>query len=300
MVETDGVILDCYNEENDLKIFCDIMDSYNFILDLWIKLFEELNVVKSIDICNFVSYLLYNGFFSKDKVLYYQFENRLNTPKNYALDIMNGNGVCLNYSCLLNDFLKKKQFFSSVISLKFRNTKSNYSPNIKFNSVELSNYNQESKNIFNNIFKIFEYFFGSCDHASTLVCDNNIQYIYDITNLEYLKLKNFWIAELIGGIGYHKLNYRFNYETAKSFLECNINDSFNIFALEEIKKNKEYFYPSEEVIINSWERTNDLFNSNILLLNDCYFETKKDIDKIADYIEEKKKIKQLVKKQPIN
>ena len=105
---------------------------YTELLDEMCKLADELELTNSLEISNLYSYLLWNGYLSKNKQNISR-TNKANLISGlYFSDIMNVVGDCINHSDMLKDFLNRYGYnASSMINLADKKTTTNYKPNIE-------------------------------------------------------------------------------------------------------------------------------------------------------------------------
>ena len=96
-----------------------ILENYYNVLHTYSELASHLNITNPLDLCIYITYLLWNGYFSVTGKHAYQELDNTSIRGLQALDVMTGKGVCLNYADLLNDFLHMKGINSSIILCKF-------------------------------------------------------------------------------------------------------------------------------------------------------------------------------------
>lgn len=153
-------------------------------------------IIKSLGVDNpfqasvIFEYLLWNGYFSKNKKLVYSISNRSNNIGALGLDIMLGKSVCINNATMLSDILNEMNIRSYVVGCKVNNSEKNklsYKPNI-FRNIE-----DDKNSIFSSIFgKIIG------NHAVTLFEWNNMYFLSDPTSLGFLNFNDFMRAKFIG------------------------------------------------------------------------------------------------------
>lgn len=268
-------------KESRTKFSKEFDSSYNRVLDNWVKLSSELKLANSLELSNLFTYLLWNGYFSKTKVHNYQIEGRTLLDGFFALDIMNGNGVCLNYSDMLKDFLIKSGINSSIIiNYSSGVTRDNMALElIKRNAVKPKLYTKVSIALLEPLIK------NIGNHACTLINENDKLYIYDPTNLLCAKIDSYNSASIIDGTGSIALKPYISYGFANSDIEKN--------TLEKLFDNSSLVSPYNKEDINlTWNNCVSLFEFNKHLIDDCYDETRGDIEKISNNLAEcKKRIK---------
>ena len=177
-----------YNRE---EIGINIMEHYKELLKKTSKLSQELSINNSLELSILFSYLLWNGYLSKDKIYKFQSSNRANLSGMLFADIMDGIGVCINNSEMLKDVLNECGYNSCILVNhldNFMNVHSIYS--IQRNGIS------ESRNILKEMINI-----RKANHAFNLIEDNNKLYVYDSTNLLLYNIDNCNYVNLVNGKG---------------------------------------------------------------------------------------------------
>lgn len=257
--------------ENKYK---DSKENYNRILNAFKDLCIKLNLTNSLQISILYSYLLWNGYFSKDRKLHYEEENRAIISGLYSYDVMNGNGVCLNFSDLLKDILNKCGFSSSILTayVKEYPMKSSYKIQIKRHYTNSKN--QTVPLLYRSLIKKVG------NHAFNLIEENNKFYIYDATNLVLLTLDSINIASIKLGSGKLKIfprsSYIYNSRVERKTLD-------NLFLTNKFISP----YKGVDYIVTA-ELCLDLFKQNKKLFEDFHKKIYKDILEISKIVEEHK------------
>ena len=255
-------------------------EDYKEILRKTKLLSQELKLNNSLEISNLFTYLLWNGYFSKDKRLNFQSHDRLLLSGAYSQDIMNGHGVCLNFSDMLTDLLNEYDFSAATILNKLP-TKPHldYRPDIERNRSKKKLSNSLIRMLLIPIMKNFP------NHAFNLIKENNGLYIYDSTNLFISNLTSKNESIIITGVGKIKLYPYFSYY-------INL-DNKPVETLDFLHTTTNYESPyTKSDFIDTWEECLLLFTKNMGLLNDFYDEIYSNINKIT---EENKDVKQKLK-----
>lgn len=264
------------------NFFEDSQYNYRNILNKFKILVKELKLTNSLEISILYTYLMWNGYFSKEKIFNYQIEKRALIEGMYSYDIMNGNGVCLNFSDMLKDILIECGYNSSILINKVekqKELKKFYIPEINRSVIKSHNPIAE---VLPLIFKPLINKMGN--HAFNLIEENGKLYIYDSTNLCFLELTNPTSAILLAGKGKFKLTPYFSYllngeKERKSLDTLCLTDNFS-----SPYDRKDYIITSEKCI--------DLFNKSESLLNDYHNDINSDILSIVnsvDYYKQNKK-----------
>lgn len=247
--------------------------NYTNIIKRVVKLLKELNIEDPIKISIVYEYLLWNGYFSKDKKLVYSNKDRVSKPFLYPLDIMRGKSICLENAWMLRDIYRKLGYDSNIIgcySNYNNNTIREYLMNIKRNY-----------KIDNNIFsfitnKIEEYNQSKimCNHALTLVKSQNQLILCDPTQLDFLYFSDVFKAQYICS----DLEIYIN-PWMLLLLESHSKNKFLTLyenSIKEINKTK----LNIEDIIKISDSTIEFCNNNSVF-EDFYLENQKDINEIC-------------------
>lgn len=247
------------------------VENYKEILKNTKELALELKLSNSLEICNLYTYLLWNGYFSKDKELKYQTYDRLLLPGMYSRDIMNGIGVCLNFSDMLADFINEFDCYSSASLMNKMNKgfERHYKVDIERKIVPEKFYRKLKSYLIKPITK------KTGNHAYNLICEKGKIYIYDSTNLCISKLNNKFESSLLAGNGTSDI---------KPYLSYWINNSDkSIKTLDLIHTTQEFVSPyTHKNFIKAWEECLELFKQNISLLADFHDEINSNIINICN------------------
>lgn len=241
-------------------------ENYEVILKQSKKLALELKLSNSLEIANLYTYLLWNGYFSRDKDLKYQTHNRLLLPGMYSMDIMNGIGVCLNFSDMLTDFINEFDDYSSasVINKMNKGSEKHYKVDIERKVVP----EKFSRKLIAPLIKPITKKIGN--HAYNLICEKGKLYIYDSTNLSISKFNNKFESSMLAGNGTSDIKPYLSYYINSS------NKANETLDLLHISHDLTSPYTSKD-FITTWEECLELFRENINLLDDFHDEIKKNI-----------------------
>lgn len=266
------------NTKNKVEEILNISNDYKKILENSKKLSQELGLKSSLELCNLYTYLLWNGYFSKNKQLKYQTMGRICVPGISSYTIMNGGGVCLNFSEMLTDFINQFEFSSATLASNLSDNETSYKPKIKreIGKVKVNFID----NILSHLCKT------NFNHAFNLIKENNKLYIYDPTNLFIAELKNTKEAKLISGIGRFNLNPYYSY--------CINSSQKSKDTLDLLLDNNSLTIPyNEQDFIEIWEKCIEIFMTNTNLLSDFNYEIMNSIENIANTINGKENIKRI-------
>ena len=254
-----------------------VYPNYLSVLRNYKDLADELLLFNPIELSILFSYLLWYGYFSRDKHNIYKNDNILLPCHLYPYTIMDGWGTCLNHSIVLADYLNVcgVEAASLKTDIKQHNVKASYIPPIEQVNLE------PKKRI--TLTSLFAKKHGNNgNHVFTLIKEDEYFYIFDATNLMMFTMKNRTKAKcLVANINttlYPILSYELidndtacktldNFITTSGFTECPYQIDYFKFITEQ----------SLETIIN-----------NLRLIDDCYDESHEDIAKIARYVKERK------------
>lgn len=241
------------------------LETYKEILLKTKLLANELNLNNSLELSILYTYLLWNGYFSKDKKLMHKNKGRIVIPGMYAQDIMSGIGTCLNFSDMLTDFLNQFDLkCATLISVWNQNIIYNYQKNIRRNIYTYSNNTGQTK------LSLRKKITGT--HAFNLIKENKKYYVYDSANLCAFMIKNKKTGIMISG------DDRISLKPYTSYAYNFSDKALNLLSDFEKTKTFESPYNSEE-FIKTWEYCLNLLNNNTFL-DDYYEEVKDNILKI--------------------
>lgn len=258
-------------------------EDYNTILEKTFNLSKELNIDSSLRNSNLFSYLLWNGFFSKDKKLVFQSSDRGLIHGVFSYDIVNGIGVCLNFSSMLTDYLNLSGYSSATLINHIEGKKPDYEINIER---QMGKENFKTKSLSFLLKPVSKKIFN---HAFNLIDDNNKLYIYDATNFLIFDIENKFLANALDADITSKLNPYLSYMLNSEEKSTKVLDKLNL--IEGISS---CGIQNFEFLLN-----NDIafFKDNDALLNDFYDDVRPNIAQIAKVISNSKKIKKDIHKK---
>lgn len=236
--------------------YTEIMEKYTELLNKMARLASELNMENSLELSILYSYLLWNGYLSKNKDYVFSSKDKNYITGLFFTDIMDGRGVCLNNSEMLKDFLEVAGYTSSIIQNYYNNNaKINYRIKIKTRNIEI----EEKENILKKYLK------KDANHVFNLIEENDKLYIFDPTNLLLHKLINKYKSSLINGKGEFRL---YPYQ---SHMNCaNIKE---VELLDKLLTSSDYSSPFiKEDLISTAEINIEIIKNSISLLEDFFKE----------------------------
>ena len=256
------------------------LEEQNKILSIYKNVAISLGIKDTLNLSNYFTYLLWNGYFSITGEHIYKLKDRLITDL-YGIEVFQGKGVCVNYSSLLQSFLelcnKNAQVVICNVDKNKINRKDEDKPKIerKFD-IKVSDH---FKHVLLSPIKLGRQDIGN--HAITMIYGEKGPYYYDATNIFVLNPKGRDNSTLINGEGTMplKLNSYFFLPTSP-FIKRNIidlvvrNKSFDTYTKPEVKESL------DEII--------KLLDSNKELLAEAYFEARPHMENICEKIDENK------------
>ena len=253
-----------------IEEFTTSQENYKEILKECRKLALTLKLENSLEIANLYTYLLWNGYFSEDKKLTYQRNDRLNIPGLYSYDIINGKGVCLNFSDMLSDYINEFEEYgaATLINTLGKDFKRNYKVEILRNSIKKTIPQKLIAQLLNPYIK------RTGNHTYNLIRENDNLYIYDSTNLSILDIINNKKALFVNGKGKSEI---------KPYLSYFLNPTEkSIKTLDLLQTTSEFSsaYNINDFIL-SWDYCLDLFQRNKYVLDDFYSQIEKNINNIS-------------------
>ena len=249
--------------DETLKKHSDSIEAYKLIIDSTAQLCHELNIKDSMSVFVVFNYLLWNGYFSKDKDYIYTIGGRTSLMGHFGTDIMNGKGVCLNKSHMLSGLLNIMNYESHMVfnkvSGKFTD---NYRPCIER---KIKKYYQLPMKIGAFLLNPITNIIGN--HACALVKKDDVYYAYDPTNLLVFKLDSFLKADVIGGTGSIDIKpYSLSWF-------CDLDDKKIVEIVKSYEKVKSEVQPHDiDTIKASFETNLELCRNSTRLFNDFHDE----------------------------
>ena len=266
-----------FNEEHikEIKLYRDILELYKNIA-------LELKLSTALEFSYYYTYLLWNGYFSVTKEHEYNEVNRSNDLNFLATSILNGSGVCLEYSALLNDFLKvcnkESLLMSCFVPRKKGEVIFEYKPNIVRNINKNTKKTTKMLTILANASGIIK---KLGNHAVTVINENGQQFVFDATNLSVLNIEDKLMASIINGKGYF-------------YLKKNSLDIFNLTDCTDelfymLKREIAHSSLEKNNIISGYENTLKIVEKNRILLDEGYNSIHSSIEQISSHVLSKKK-----------
>ena len=255
------------------ETFDELKRNYYKILKSIKELIIELKINNSMEVNVLFSYLLWNGFLSKDSLLVYDCENHICLENIDGISIMTGKSKCLNNAEMLKDLQNTVGYHANTVQLymppKIGIT---YSMDLPFNSngkKELTK-KERIKKFINGI--------ELGNHLCTIVSDDYNIYMYDPTNNWFCELINTRLAKICNSKRYMFLkNGTHGLYNHDELLE-------DLYRMDYDKKIKRLYDAQTEYIS---ENTIRLCDSNIYLLHDFHDFINPNIETINKTLEKK-------------
>jgi len=263
----------CLIEENRKK-YANLMYYYNNILKNMTILSKELNLESSLELCIMFSYLLWNGYLSKNREYRFNSKDINRIPGFLFTDIIEGKGVCLNNTEMLKDFLNQNEYVSAMLESHYNIfSKINYKMN-------LSRKSDDKENAISTIIKeVIKR--KKANHVSNLIEENNKIYIFDPTNLIIQSVINKEEIETINGTGIHRT---FLYQ---SYMLCATPSERKL--LDRLVTSTQYECPYDKNDFVTTSKINlEILKSSTCLIEDFYYAIKPYIDNISTEINKTK------------
>ena len=259
------------------KLKPEFRESYNHIIDTWSCLASYLNIDNPLELACFYTLLLWEGYFSQDKKLYYQEDNRANLNGWFSLDVMYGNGVCLNFSDLLKDLLLRSGVDSALLI--------NYVEKMKCDSIGkklITKRKIKSSDKHKLLIKFMTPILKKHgNHAFIVIRDQNKIFGYDPTNLLCANISSLREAQIIDGTGKFDLKVNDSYAYAYSNREFELLDDIMLASSKDSL--------TKEEINDAWINAYYTFKNNSELIEECYDYLHPSVEDIAKKIIKKKK-----------
>ena len=243
--------------EQNYEKYQKAIDNYIQLLQRTNKLAGELNFQSALEKANLFTLLLWNGSFSLNQKMIFQSENRLNLDGFYGLDVLLGQGVCLNFSSMLSDFINVSDASACMLL--------NYVTEDHIRIDYRLQVTQEVTDV--TLFqKIFLRLLSGCikkvgNHVFTLIWDHQKLFIYDATNLTAFYVIDPVKAEVKMGEGTIRL-FPF-------FSRMFVTHVKELEAYHHLFDEKIISYSSDQFIQSS-EKVRECFLQNSSLLSDFY------------------------------
>ena len=159
------------------------LNAYKEIISKTADLLKYIKMDNPFDASLIFQYLLWNGYFSKDKNFKYSQDNRFNALDAFGADIMRGYSVCLNNSDMLTRVLNSLDIPSRILccstnELKLPNDNRILKPNDNQFVKHIDNSSPWENFLINHIIG---------NHAIVVFNHEDLDYVIDPTNCYFIK-----------------------------------------------------------------------------------------------------------------
>ncbi len=159
------------------------LNAYKEIISKTADLLKYIKMDNAFDASLIFQYLLWNGYFSKDKNFKYSQDNRFNALDAFGADIMRGYSVCLNNSDMLTRVLNSLDIPSRILccstnELKLPNDNRILKPNDNQFVKHIDNSSPWENFLINHIIG---------NHAIVVFNHEDLDYVIDPTNCYFIK-----------------------------------------------------------------------------------------------------------------
>ena len=255
---------------------------------------DELGYEDSMSISVIFEYMLWNGYFSKNKEYMFAQSGRMNNKSNYGADIMLGRGTCLNNSAILADLINScgetaYPVMCYVEPEKLKVCNVSYIENIKKSAIKKENASIRLINKICKIPKIKSFIEDIGNHGVVLCKQKEDYFVSDPTNLLFLNLSGYCKANVPNtDITYDLIQFtsRIMYGKYITFEYQKGHDIWNI-PKEYIMNCEKIPFLKEEMIIEMYDNLIDYCNKNKLLFDDLYGTYQSDIDVVCKTLKRK-------------
>ena len=274
------------NQVRNKKSYQEAWGSFQKVLENYKMLAEDLKLDTALEKYHLFTYLLWNGYFSKTKEHSYDKNHRKNIFGLYALDLVRGNGVCLNYADGLKKYLQTCGAESELLLCKIPTQKGKicfrYRPDIE-RKVKRGSFIKTL--LLAPLAPLITSKMGN--HAITLIKEKDKYLAYDPTNLAVLNIKDDKKASLVTGSG------NFDLKLTASFM---MGDSNGALFAQMLEKPIVPALEAKETIFN-FENTLETIKENKSLLDDAYINIHGELEFIDKELSQKKKQEKKLEKR---
>lgn len=198
----DAVIMfsEFLNEQREAVKKMEFYQYYENIIEKSARLLREIGATDPLTASATIQYLLWNGYFSKDKSLVYSESKRVNNFVATGADVVRGRSVCLNnadFEATILRRLGKEAFIIGARVNPKQKIEFEYRPNIVRNV-------DEKVSLWQKLFiKLVEFtpLRRIGNHAVTLIKTDGQYVISDPTALAYANITDFMKATYVGSTG---------------------------------------------------------------------------------------------------
>ena len=165
--------------------FAQEMELYRNILENYRSVALELKLSSVLELSYYLTYLLWNGYFSFNKTHHYDTNKRVKILPFLAGGIFTGKGACLEHSALLRDFLKIYDKEALIVNC--------------FVPVSIDWLIGAKTSLLEMLYSAVGLVQKIGNHAVVIINEGSQQYVFDPTNLCILNTVDNFRASLING-----------------------------------------------------------------------------------------------------
>ena len=254
---------------DDISYF---QEEYNSILLKLKKLIQELKLNNVLDVSSLFVVLLLKGYLSANKTFRIDSKDRFFADNFHALDIIRGNGVCLDCSEMHTDLLNKCGYKAAM----FACTSNKLIKTRLFTNWYSDIVNYEGKY---NILKkgLARIFLNTGGHVVTLIKEDEKFYLYDSINQDIMKINDIKTSIALS------INLFYANEVEDSYFFAKTIENKKI--LDCLKTQTKFLCPySYEQFVKKHNAICKYIQDNLNIIEDYYTDTVSNINNINDKI----------------
>lgn len=256
----------------------DYYQSYLKICNNTATLMRDLGIDDPMLASSVFSYLLWNGYFSKDRYFVFSQSNRVSNLGALGADIMRGRSVCINNARMLTRVLVDMGVDAHLMgcSVSNANLDSVYRPDIER---KIDNHVKLRDKLLGAVFGRILKNFGN--HAVTMFDSDGTYFVNDPTNLAFANFSGFLQGQ------YVESNVSFDYKPWIMLLVEDIDADRFRHIMEQSFVMSKYVSLTPDIVRLVYESSIDICQSNSFLLDDFYADNIKNIETVCKTLKRK-------------
>lgn len=256
----------------------DYYQSYLKICNNTATLMRDLGIDDPMLASSVLSYLLWNGYFSKDRYFVFSQSNRVSNLGALGADIMRGRSVCINNAEMLTRVLVDMGVDAHLMgcSVSNANLDSVYRPDIER---KIDNHVKLRDKLLGAVFGRILKNFGN--HAVTMFDSDGTYFVNDPTNLAFANFSGFLQGQ------YVESNVSFDYKPWIMLLVEDIDADRFRHIMEQSFVMSKYVSLTPDIVRLVYESSIDICQSNSFLLDDFYADNIKNIETVCKTLKRK-------------
>ncbi len=287
-----GLLCSIINDKkNNQKNMFDVDTKKEEILNIYKNLANELGINSTIDLSNYLTFLLWNGYFSPTKVHYYD-----EIKGSSSLAVFKGKGVCRNYASLHSEFFKLcgKKSYRVVCYSGYPTIESEEIESIVNRNIRKDKYMFLKAALLLPCLPILMPMYKKIgNHVINIIEGENGLYYYDVTNLCVLNQMGYYGASIVNGSG------RYVIKPVSYFNVCSSEEIRNLF-LKMIIENNHVQSIKFDDFLTSISNLKSIIRDNKALIDDTYDYARDKIIKLNEVVDEREKSLVLTKGKRCN